>query len=161
MKVNYQTDRTCFLVQMRLSRRFRHGVCVPNSVTYVHAVNACQRAENPDLATVDLLLRWAKADGITPNLYMLSSAIWTAQRCGDWRKALSYFQEMDRIGCDANAVAYNGLLSAMCGSGDISRALDVYRNMKRCGHQITGATAKVSPFSLLESKFRRIVVRIV
>lgn len=136
---------------MRLSRRYRYGAVPPNNVTYVHAVNVCQRATYPDLSLVDTLFGWAEADGIKPSVFMYSSAIWTAQRRDDWKKALLYFQKMDKDGCIANTVVYNGVLSAMCTSNDISRMMGLYREMKIKGHRLSRATIKVCSFCLFAS----------
>jgi pentatricopeptide repeat protein len=135
---------------MRLSRRSRYDAVPPNNVTYAHAINVCQKADNPDLNGAELFLRWAEADGIKLNVFMYSSAIWTAQRCGNWRKALEYFQEMERSSCDANSVAYNGVLSAFCSSGDTSKVMALYRDMKHAGHQLSGGTAKVRSWIPIE-----------
>ena len=129
---------------MRLSRRHRYGAIPPTNVTYTHAINVCQRAQSPDLASAELLMSWAEADAIAPTVIMYSSVIWTAQRCGRWKKALQYFWEMNMSDCDINDVTYNGLLSAMCASDDASTIMELYRDMKVRGHLVSGATVKVS-----------------
>jgi pentatricopeptide repeat protein len=128
---------------MRLSRRSRYGAVPPNSVTYAHAIYVCQKAENPDLKGAEQYLRWAEADGIKINVFMYSSAIWTAQRCDNWRRAVELFQDMETSGCEANDVAYNGVLSALCASGDFSKVMEFYQDMKDAGRQLSGATVKV------------------
>jgi pentatricopeptide repeat protein len=130
--------------QMRLSRRDRYGAVPPNNVTYAHAINVCQKAEEPDLEGAECFLRWAIDDGIQPTVFMYAPAIWAAQRSGDRAKALEYFIEMESMGCRANSVAYNGVISALCDNCDVEHALLVYEEMKDQGFKLPGPTFKVS-----------------
>ena len=81
---------------MRFSRRNRLGAIPPNSVTYAHAINVCQRAAMPDLIAVNQLMNWASDDQIKPTVFMYASAIWTAQRCGDLYRCLELYEELER-----------------------------------------------------------------
>jgi pentatricopeptide repeat protein len=129
---------------MRLSRRNRYGAVPPTNVTYAHAISVCQKAENPDLDTAELFLRWAKDDGIQPTVFMYASAIWTAQRLCNCSKALELFSELQSAECRANSVAFNGVISALCDHGNVKRALTMYEQMKDQGYQLSGSTFKVS-----------------
>jgi pentatricopeptide repeat domain-containing protein 1 len=129
---------------MRLSRRHRHGAVPPTSVTYAHALHVCQKPEMPDLECTERLLSWARDDAIQPTVFMYASAIWAAQRAGNCFKAMEYFQEMESAGCRANAVTYNGAVSALCGHGEVTRAVAMYEDMKDQGYQLSGASFRVS-----------------
>lgn len=129
---------------MRLSRRKRYGVVTPSSVTYAHAINACQQAEQPDLKCVSTLLSWALDDGVEPTVYMFAPAIWAAQRSGDRAAALDFFLQMVDLGCTPNAVAYNGVISALCDNGDVEHAMIIFEEMKDRGMNLNAAVFKVS-----------------
>lgn len=129
---------------MRLSRRNRYGVIPPTNATYAHAISACQKARYPDLKGVELLLRWAEDDGIKPNVFMYSGAIWTAQRSGNCAKALEFFSEMQSAECRVNSVAFNGVISALCDHGDIQKAVAMYDHMKDQGFHLFASTCRVS-----------------
>ena len=129
---------------MRLSRRYRHGAVPPSNVTYAHAINACQKADIPDMKTALLFLDWARDDAIPPSIFMYSSAIWTAQRCGDYGKAIRLFQEMKSAGCIPNSVAYDGVISALCKQGNLDEIFAMYNEMKSRGIHATVVTMSVS-----------------
>jgi len=80
----------------------------PTSVTYTNAIGACKRAEPPDLERALFLLDEAQKNGVEPNVFMYSAAIWTAERCGDAKTALFLLSSMERNGCTPNAVSYDG-----------------------------------------------------
>lgn len=115
---------------MRISRRSRYGAVPPNSVTYAHAINVCQKAKEADLKSAEIMLAWSADDGIQPTVYMFAPAIWAAQKSGNRAKALEFFVEMENIGCQANEVAYNGVLSALCDNRDVDHAILIYEEMK-------------------------------
>ena len=132
------------LSQMRLSRRHRYGAVPPTNVTYAHAINACQKADIPDMKTALLFLDWARDDAIQPSIFMYSSAIWTAQRCGEYDRAISLFQDMKSAGCKPNSVAYDGVISALCKQGNLDEILFLYNEMKSRGIDATVVTMSVS-----------------
>ncbi len=80
----------------------------PTTVTYTNAIGACKRAEVPDITMAVQLLREAEIDGVKPNVFMYSAAIWTAESCGDSKRALLLMDEMKRAKCRPNAVSYDG-----------------------------------------------------
>ena len=129
---------------MRLSRRNRYGAVPPTSVTYAHAINVCQKAESLDLQDVECFLRWAQDDEIQPTVFMYASAIWAAQRIGDSSKSLEFFHEMESLGCQPNSVAFDGVISTLCGNGDLEQAIEMYEKARDSGHRVSFATMKVS-----------------
>lgn len=128
--------------EMRFSRRYRYGVVPPTSVTYAYAINICQRADDLDLQDVECFLGWAEDDGIKPTVFMYASAIWSAQRIGDCSKALEFFHEMESLGCEPNSVAFDGVISALCGNDDLEQALEMYEKTRTLGHSVSLATMK-------------------
>jgi len=139
------------VIQMRLSRRNRYGAIPPNSVTYAHAINVCQRAKMPDLKIVNQLIDWAKDDRIKPTVFIYASAIWTAQRCGDLSRCLEFYEEMGRTGCIPNEVALNGVLSAFCDSGMHTRALEIFDIIKDRRLQVSVMGMKRLVFATIQS----------
>ena len=103
----------------------------------------CQKSEPPDLEGAERFLRWAQDDGITPTVFMYGSAIWAAQRSGECLKAFDLFSEMKSVQCSPNAVAYNGVISALCDHGNADRALAMYEEMKHHGFMLSAGTSKV------------------
>jgi len=130
--------------EMRLSRRNRLGVVTPSSMTYAHAINACQQAESPSSEKAATLLKWALEDGVKPTVYMFAPAIWAAQKSGDRATALKFFVQMTELGCSPNSVAYNGVISALCDSGDVEHAILIYEEMKERGICVNAPVFKVS-----------------
>jgi pentatricopeptide repeat protein len=130
--------------EMRLSRRNRGGAVTPSSVTYAHAINACQQAESPSSELAAKLLKWALDDGVTPTVYMFAPAIWAAQKSGDRSAALNFFVRMTELGCNPNSVAYNGVISALCDNGDVDHAVLIFKEMKERGMCVNAPVFKVS-----------------
>ena len=128
--------------EMRLSRRNRYGCIPPNSVSYAHAISACQRAITPDLMAVNELLDWAEHDQIIPTVYMYASAIWTAQRCGDLSRCLELYRELEAVGCKPNGVVFNGLICALCDNGSKKKAIEFFHLLKDNGFQISSIALK-------------------
>jgi len=128
---------------MRLSRRTREGAVPPTSVTYAHAINACQGGRMPDVECATTLIAWALDDGVQPTVYMFAPAIWAAQKSGNREAALEFFLQMVDLGCSPNAVAYNGVISALCESGDVEHALLLYDDMRSRGMTTNAAVFKV------------------
>ena len=128
---------------MRLSRRKRHCLVPPSSISYAHAINACQRATIPDVESASTLLRWAQDDGVQTTVYMYAAAIWAAQKSGNRAAALDFFLQMEDQGCPPNAVVYNGIISALCDSGDVDHAIMMYEEMKGRRMSLTAGVFKV------------------
>lgn len=93
---------------------------------------------------IDLLLGWAEDDRIAPTVFMYASAIWAAQKSGDCAKALAYFDAMESGGCVPNAVAFDGLISALGENGDFEEAVKLYERTRRLGNEVSPATMMVS-----------------
>jgi pentatricopeptide repeat protein len=120
--------------EMRNSRRHRHGATPPSRITYTHAISACRKAHVPDLETSLYFLETAQSDGIEPNVFMYSAAIWTAERCGDADVALGILDKMKEIRCVPNAVTYLGVISTLATDGRPEEAIVLFEEMK--GHGI-------------------------
>jgi pentatricopeptide repeat protein len=122
------TILTCYryIMQMRMSRRHRYGAVPPTSITYTHAISACRR--NSDIESALFFLELARNDGIAPNVYMYSAAIWCCGCDGD--KALELLEEMRTSGCTPNVVSYNGVLSALSLQGRSEEALSLFEELK-------------------------------
>jgi len=81
----------------------------PTSVTYTNAIGVCKRADPPDLKSALLLLGEAqKKDGVKPNMFMFSAAIWVSEACKDAKAAVFLLKTMRKNKCTPNAVAYDG-----------------------------------------------------
>jgi pentatricopeptide repeat protein len=120
--------------EMRNSRRHRHGATPPSRITYTHAISACRKAKEPDLETALYFLETAQSDGIKPNVFMYSAAIWTAESCGDADVALGILDKMKELRCVPNAVTYLGVISTLAGEGRPEEAIQLFEEMK--GHGI-------------------------
>lgn len=129
---------------MRFSRRNRYGIVTPTNVTYAHAINVCQKADTVDLKLVDRLLGWAEDDNIAPTVFMYASAIWAAQKSSNCAKALEYFNAMESTGCMPNAVAYDGMISALSEKGDFEEAVKLYERTRGLGNEVSPSTMMVS-----------------
>ena len=125
--------------EMRMSRRYRHGAVPPTSITYTHAITACRQNE----AAVRFFLDLCRDDGMEPNVYMYSAAIWT---CPD--AALDFWEEMGLAGCAPNIVSYNGVISALASQGRAEEALSLYEELKDNGLQPNRVTFQVGSLRL-------------
>lgn len=111
---------------MRMSRRHRYGAVPPTSITYTHAITACR--QSADVESARFLLDSARNDGIEPNVYMYSAAIWSCGNDGD--SALELLDEMRSNDCAPNIVSYNGVLSALALQASAEEALSLFEEMK-------------------------------
>ena len=136
---------------MRLTRRNRFGAVPPNSVSYAHAIHACQNAEYPDLEAAKMFLSWARDDGVQATVFMYSSAIYTAVRSERFAEALELFEEMKEVGCRPNSISYDGVLAAIKSPEE---ALDLFKEMLAGGVAPTRTTYRrlADIFKLLHSK---------
>lgn len=125
---------------MRLSRRYRYGAVPPNSITYTHAISACRS----DVESVRFLLDLARNDGLEPNVYMYSAAIWS---CGDDADAaLDILEQMQMAdnNCAPNVVSYNGVISSLAIQGRAEEALSLFEEMKDANVKPNRITFQVS-----------------
>lgn len=136
--------------EMRDSRRYRYGAVPPTSITYTHAITACRKTEIPDVAAALFLLDRARNDGVEPNVFMYSAAIWTAERAGDCEVALRLLEEMQSNQIFPNVVSYNGVISALAVNGRVEDALALWEEMKEKGIKPNKTT-----FQRLASSIRR------
>lgn len=142
---------------MRISRRHRYGATPPTSITYVHAITACRKSQVPDLDSALFLLDSARNDGINPNIYMYSAAIWTAERAGNCTSALDILREMKsppstEFGCIANSIAYDGVISALASNGRDEEAIELFEEMKDSGIAPTSTTYQVCRLFCLDEE---------
>lgn len=133
------------ITEMRLTRRNREGVVVPNPVTFVNAIKQCReyvkeetdpniRNEIFDIALTVLGL--AREDRISLNVFVYSAAIWIAEAVGDTSTALKLLQELNRDTQQQRSsddqfrstygACYDGVISALSKDGLYREALALY-----------------------------------
>ena len=143
-------DAEEILDEMRLSRRERYSRVKPTSVTYVNGITVCRKADPPDLPRARKFLESAIREGIKPNVYMYSAAIWCAEYSGDADAAMTFLDEMKSSvparRCDPNAVTYDGCMSALASDGRYKEVIKLFREMK---------DRKIEP---LPSAYKRIAI---
>ena len=120
--------------EMRLSRRHRLGQVPPTAKTYTLAISACKS----DFETALFLLQDSIHDGITPNVFMYSAAIWIAEKCGKSDAALDLLEEMKQVGCAPNDVSYGGVMASLADNGRAEEAIDLFAEMKSNGIKTNG-----------------------
>ena len=104
-----------------------------------------------DLDTAWFFLRSALDDGIAPDVYMYSAAIWTAEKKGDSAAAIQLLEEMKSLNCTPNFVSYNGVISALTRAGLHERAVALFVEMKERKVKATSMTFMVSNFQVRNS----------
>jgi len=125
-------DAIDIMNEIRMSRKNRYTAVKPTTVTYANAISVCRRFNPPDLETALKLLKEAdQKDGITPNVYMYSAVIWTAEKCGDAKTAWDLLMSMKANGCDPNIVAYNGVISALSSQGRLQQVCQILDMAKK------------------------------
>lgn len=149
--VSYNTVISCappevgldLIYEMRLTRRNREGVVVPNPVTFVNAIKQCRkyvveetdpdiREDIFDIALTALAL--AREDRISLNIFVYSAAIWIAEAVGDSSIALKLLQELNKDLKRSNddqfrstyGACYDGVISALSKDGLYREALALY-----------------------------------
>jgi pentatricopeptide repeat protein len=78
-------------------------------------------------------LEMARDDGIEPNVFMYSAAIWTAEACREPDVALHLLDEMKESSCPPNDISYLGVLSALAYDGRAHDAVELFQEMKEYG----------------------------
>ena len=155
--ISYNTVISCadpydaleLINEMRLTRRNRDGMCLPNSVSYTSAIARCRKASissDPETRryafsaafTLFELARESALDSTVPNVdlnvYLYSSLIWTAESVGNYKAAIQVLRSMK---CDPNAICYDGVISALSKRGLHREALYFYYEMQKLGLQAT------------------------
>jgi len=163
--VSYNTVISCadpqmaleLIHEMRLSRRNRDGVVLPNSVSFTNAINRCrvfinksQSIDERD-AVLDIaltLLELAGDDNV--NVYVYSAAIWTAEAVGNYQVACSLLCGMKN--CTPNNVCYDGVISSLAQHGLHREALYIYYEMKKKGLSATRKTYQKVAFAVRNSR---------
>ncbi|KAI2512794.1 PPR repeat [Fragilaria crotonensis] len=123
------TDATqvkALVKEMRMSRRHRQGQVPPTAKTYTVAIAACKY----DFETAMYLLQDSIHDGIIPNVFMYSAAIWIAEKCGKADEALRLLEEMKAASCEPNDVSYGGVIAAIACHGRALEAIQLFAEMK-------------------------------
>eukprot|EP01083_Nonionella_stella_P216267 777583_1 len=92
------------------------------------------------MATALDLLHQAEIDGIHPNVFMYSAAIWTAEQCGDCKAALFLLDAVNRNKCRPNAVSYDGVISTLSQEGKFLEACAIFKSMKKDNIRPTAIT---------------------
>lgn len=127
-------DAERILDEMRLSRRERYSKVKPTSVTYTNAITVCRKAKPPDLPRARKFLESAIREGIKPNVFMYSAAIWCAECSGDADAAVTFLDEMRSSvparRCDPNGVTYDGCMSALASEGRYKEVINMFQEMK-------------------------------
>lgn len=155
--ISYNTVISCadpydaldLINEMRLTRRNRDGICLPNSISYTNAITRCRKASvsnDPEIRryaysaafTLFELARESAKDESVPrvvlNEYVYSSLIWLSELVGDFRAAVQVLRSME---CPPNAVCYDGVISALSKRGRHREALYFYYEMQKLGLQAT------------------------
>ena len=78
--------------------------------------------------TARFFLDLARNDGIVPNVYMYSAAIWSCREDAD--AAMELIHDMRMANCIPNVVTYNGVISALATQGRAEEALSLFEEMK-------------------------------
>lgn len=110
---------------MHVSRRHRYGIVTPTAITYTNAIRACRKDGNVGMARS--FLECARTDGIEPNIYMYSAAIWTCRENGD--AALEILERMKEEAIVPNIISYNGVLSALASQSRAEEALSLFEEL--------------------------------
>jgi pentatricopeptide repeat protein len=135
------TEAKLLVKEMRASRRWRYGVVLPTTITYTHAISACRG----NTEAVRFFLDLAHEDGLEPNVYVYSAAIWACPET-----AQEYWEEMRSAGCAPNIVSYNGMISALAGHGRAEEALSLYEELKDDNLRPSHVTFQVSSILVVE-----------
>jgi pentatricopeptide repeat protein len=136
------TEAKLLVKEMRASRRWRYGVVLPTTITYTHAISACRG----NTEAVRFFLDLAHEDGLEPNVYVYSAAIWACPET-----AQEYWEEMRSAGCAPNIVSYNGMISALAGHGRAEEALSLYEELKDDNLRPSHVTFQVSSILVVET----------
>jgi pentatricopeptide repeat domain-containing protein 1 len=120
--------------EMRFSRRHRTGAIPPSMISYTKALVVCRKAK--DLTMARSLLTTARNDGLFPDVFMYTTAIWTAAGAQRPKAAVTLLQQMRQSNQGrATIVSYNGVLAALAasssqrvGGGDGTLAYDLFIN---------------------------------
>lgn len=127
-------DAENILGEMRSSRRERYSKVKPTSVTYTNAITVCRKSNPPDLPRARKFLEIAIREGIKPNVFMYSAAIWCAECSGDADAAVTFLNEMKSSvparRCDPNSVTYDGCMSALASEGRYNEVINMFQEMK-------------------------------
>lgn len=132
---NDPTEAIHILREMRNTQRLRVGAVPPSVISYTYALTICK--DFADLNSAKKILHIAHDAGTCPNVYMYSTYIWTAERCGDFHEAMNTLNLMrssskEEEDVQPNIVSYNGVLSACCKSSRTpEEVLALYIQLKR------------------------------
>ncbi len=167
--VSYNTVISCadpcsalsLIQEMRLTRRNREGVILPNSVTYVNAISQCRKAclkgDDDEIQSayeiamhlLDLASEENYGSGIDLNVFVYSASIWMAEAVGDYQSAVKILREMK---CRPNNVCYDGVISVLSKQGMHREALFVYYEMQKANLSATRNTYQSLVYAIDHSR---------
>ncbi|KAL3759066.1 hypothetical protein ACHAWU_008675 [Discostella pseudostelligera] len=167
--VSYNTVMSCadpcstlsLIQEMKLTRRNREGVIIPNSVTYVNAITQCRKASlNGDydeaqsayeiaMHLLDLASEENYGKGIELNVFVYSASIWMAEAVGDYQTAVKLLQEMK---CRPNNICYDGVISVLSKQGMHREALYFYYEMRKAHLSATRKTYQMLVYAIDNSR---------
>ena len=151
-------DCLSLIQEMRLTRRYREGVVLPNSVTYVNAITQCrnvtiQEADDTD-STYEIamyLFNQARNDHVA-NTYVYSAAIWMAEISRDYKTAVQLLRETP----SPNNVCYDGVISVFSQLGMHREALYFYYHMNNLKLSASRKTYQRLVFAINNSRDREL-----
>jgi len=153
-------DCVSLIQEMRLTRRYREGVILPNSVTYVNAITQCrnaaiQEADNTDSAyeIAMYLFNQARNDQVV-NTYVYSAAIWMAEVSRDYKTAVQLLREAP----SPNNVCYDGVISLFSQLGMHREALYFYYEMNNLKLSASRKTYQRLVFAINNSRDRELAL---
>ena len=153
-------DCLSLIQEMRLTRRYREGVILPNPVTYVNAITQCrkaavQQADDTDSAyeIAMYLFDQARNDKVV-NTYVYSAAIWMAEISRDYKTALQLLREAP----SPNNVCYDGVISVYSQLGMHREALFLYYEMNNLKLSASRKTYQRLVFAINNSRDRELAL---
>jgi len=153
-------DCVSLIQEMRLTRRYREGVILPNSVTYVNAITQCRNAAIQEADDTDsayeiamYLFNQARNDKVV-NTYVYSAAIWMAEISRDYKTAVQLLREAP----SPNNVCYDGVISLFSQLGMHREALYFYYEMNNLGLSASRKTYQRLVFAINNSRDRELAL---
>jgi len=153
-------DCLSLIQEMRLTRRYREGVVLPNSVTYVNAITQCRNAAIQEADDTDsayeiamYLFNQARNDKVV-NTYVYSAAIWMAEVSRDYKTAVQLLREAP----SPNNVCYDGVISLFSQLGMHREALYFYYEMNNLGLSASRKTYQRLVFAINNSRDRELAL---
>jgi len=151
-------DCVSLIQEMRLTRRYREGVILPNPVTYVNAITQCRNAAIQEADDTDsayeiamYLFNQARNDKVL-NTYVYSAAIWMAEISRDYKTAVQLLREAP----SPNNVCYDGVISLFSQLGMHREALYFFYEMNNLKLSASRKTYQRLVFAINNSRDREL-----